>query len=168
LVIAQSVAKIVTVSTIRYDAVDVHSLPYADSSFDLVIGSECLHHLDNPVVALKELRRVIRPTGAYLGVGEGFASPPMLRLVETLGIRRAFGGLEAQQYAMKEALYTFGRWRAMFRQAGFSGIQLRLARDPSLQYQNRTRLLYYTLVSLVPSFVVKSLLGCSLEIWARP
>ncbi len=168
LVIAQSVAHMVKLPANRYDAVDVHSLPYADSSFDLVIGSECLHHLENPVAGLRELRRVIRPGGLYLGFGEGFASSPMLRLVDLLGIRRALGGHEAQHYGMKEALYTFGQWRAMFRQAGFSDVRMRLAKDPTFQYQRHARLLYYTMLSFVPSFLVKLLLGCSLEIRARP
>ncbi len=37
---------------------DIYKLPYKDDSFDLVICSEVLEHLENPAQALKELRRV--------------------------------------------------------------------------------------------------------------
>jgi len=42
---------------------DAHAMPFADSSFDLVVGRSILHHLDFEI-ALKEIRRVLRPGGA--------------------------------------------------------------------------------------------------------
>jgi SAM-dependent methyltransferase len=47
-----------------YPEVDIHRLPYADGSFDLVIHSDTLEHVDNPIHALAECRRVLRPGGA--------------------------------------------------------------------------------------------------------
>ncbi len=38
--------------------IDVHSLPYQDSDFDLVIVMDFLHHLSYPYSALNEMRRV--------------------------------------------------------------------------------------------------------------
>jgi ubiquinone/menaquinone biosynthesis C-methylase UbiE len=39
---------------------DAHSLPFADRSFDLVLGIEVLEHLSAPALALAEMARVAR------------------------------------------------------------------------------------------------------------
>jgi len=46
--------------TVRADAV---VLPFSDWSFDRVIASEVLEHIDNDVEAVRELARVLRPGG---------------------------------------------------------------------------------------------------------
>jgi SAM-dependent methyltransferase len=47
-----------------YPEVDIHALPYADGDFDLVVHSDTLEHVMNPVHALTECRRVLKPDGA--------------------------------------------------------------------------------------------------------
>lgn len=47
----------------EYPAIDMQKMPYADDSFDLVIHSDTLEHIENPVVALTECRRVLRNGG---------------------------------------------------------------------------------------------------------
>jgi len=47
-----------------YPEVDMHALPYSDSTFDIVIHSDTLEHIKNPVNALTECRRVLKPDGA--------------------------------------------------------------------------------------------------------
>lgn len=47
-----------------YPAVDMHELPYEDEAFDLVVHSDTLEHVENPVHALTECRRVLRVGGA--------------------------------------------------------------------------------------------------------
>lgn len=42
---------------------DVTSLPFPDSSFDLIVSSLSLHHWDHPEAAVPELARVLRPGG---------------------------------------------------------------------------------------------------------
>jgi SAM-dependent methyltransferase len=46
-----------------YPEVDMHALPYPDGSFDIVVHSDTLEHVPNPVHALAECRRVLRPGG---------------------------------------------------------------------------------------------------------
>jgi SAM-dependent methyltransferase len=46
-----------------FPAVDMHALPYPDKSFDLVIHSDTLEHVERPVRALEECRRVLAPRG---------------------------------------------------------------------------------------------------------
>jgi len=42
---------------------DIHKLPFADGSFDKVLMSEVLEHLHDDALALREVRRVLRPGG---------------------------------------------------------------------------------------------------------
>ncbi len=55
------------VTTLRADA---ESLPFADSSFDLVLGHAVLHHLPNLRRAFAEFRRVLAPGGRIAFAGE--------------------------------------------------------------------------------------------------
>jgi ubiquinone/menaquinone biosynthesis C-methylase UbiE len=50
-------------SQIRLEFVDAKHLPYASGSFDGVISNSLLHHLPNPVGSLREIKRVLKPTG---------------------------------------------------------------------------------------------------------
>jgi ubiquinone/menaquinone biosynthesis C-methylase UbiE len=42
---------------------DVRSLPLADESFDWVVCANSFHYFRSPIVALRELRRVLKPSG---------------------------------------------------------------------------------------------------------
>jgi len=55
--------------------VDAHCLPFQDQSFDAVLSYAVLEHLRDPFLALREITRVLRPGGLYLGTvsqGEPF------------------------------------------------------------------------------------------------
>jgi SAM-dependent methyltransferase len=43
-----------------YPEIDMQALPYKDDSFDLVVHSDTLEHVADPIQALKECRRVLR------------------------------------------------------------------------------------------------------------
>lgn len=47
-----------------YPEVDIHSLPFEAGAFDIVIHSDTLEHVERPLRALEECRRVLRPGGA--------------------------------------------------------------------------------------------------------
>lgn len=47
-------------------AASVERLPYADDQFDAVVADSLLEHLDDPLLALRECRRVLRPGGRLL------------------------------------------------------------------------------------------------------
>src|SRR5215813_10118474 len=51
-------------SRVRLGAAE--TLPYEDSSFDLVTGLDVVEHLDDDVLGLREMRRVLRPRGRVL------------------------------------------------------------------------------------------------------
>ena len=42
---------------------DVHALPFPDDTFDVVHAHQVLHHVADPVQALREMARVARPGG---------------------------------------------------------------------------------------------------------
>ena len=42
---------------------DIHGLPFADDTFDVVHAHQVLQHVADPVAALREMRRVCRPGG---------------------------------------------------------------------------------------------------------
>jgi len=52
---------------IRFDLGEMQSLPYPDSSFDLVTGNNSFQYAADPVAALRDARRVMRPA-AFLSI----------------------------------------------------------------------------------------------------
>ena len=48
---------------IRFELGDAEALPFADGSFDAVVSNFGVHHIPDPVRALTETRRVLRPDG---------------------------------------------------------------------------------------------------------
>jgi ubiquinone/menaquinone biosynthesis C-methylase UbiE len=51
-------------------ACDAEQLPFADESFDLVLGHAVLHHIPHLDRAFAEFRRVLRPGGRFVFAGE--------------------------------------------------------------------------------------------------
>lgn len=54
-----------------YAVCDAMSLPYADSSFDVVIANMMLYHVPDIAQALSEIRRVLKPTGRFFAATFG-------------------------------------------------------------------------------------------------
>ncbi|MFF9350464.1 methyltransferase domain-containing protein [Streptomyces sp. NPDC014734] len=48
---------------VEFATADVHGLEFADDSFDVVHAHQVLQHVGDPVLALREMRRVCRPGG---------------------------------------------------------------------------------------------------------
>ncbi len=85
---------------------DAQAIPFPDGSIDLVVSTLSLHHWRDPVAALNEVARVLRPGGSFLILdlrrdlampiwlllwfATHFVVPPALRLInEPMGSRNA-------------------------------------------------------------------------------
>ena len=55
------------ISNIRFQVGNAYELPFSDGSFDASFASALLHHLKQPIDALKDMRRVLKP-GGVIGI----------------------------------------------------------------------------------------------------
>jgi len=67
---------------------DVHNLSYEDGYFDAIVSFGSMHHWRDPVKALRELDRVLKPKG-FLVVIDGHDRPSFRSIRRTVS---AFGG----------------------------------------------------------------------------
>ena len=72
---------------------DACALTIPDSSFDVVISSECIEHVPHPEKALREMARVLKPGGFILVTTPNKVWYPVLWLSMVSGIRK-FAGRE--------------------------------------------------------------------------
>ena len=78
---------------------DATSLPYEDSSFDLVLMANALHVMPEPQKALEEIHRVLKPGGILLAptfVYEGKYHTFRLKLMELAGFHPYFKWTSAE------------------------------------------------------------------------
>jgi ubiquinone/menaquinone biosynthesis C-methylase UbiE len=57
-------------TNVRFVAASIYALPVADASFDAAFACAVLQHLAAPIVALREMRRVLKP-GGVIGIVDG-------------------------------------------------------------------------------------------------
>jgi len=53
------------VHNVVFQAGDVYALDFPDASFDIVHAHQVLQHVANPVAAMREIRRVLKPGGVF-------------------------------------------------------------------------------------------------------
>jgi ubiquinone/menaquinone biosynthesis C-methylase UbiE len=54
-------------TNLRYEEASVYELPFADGAFDVVFAHQVLQHLKEPLSAIREMLRILRP-GGYIAV----------------------------------------------------------------------------------------------------
>lgn len=84
------------VGELVYLGCDAETLPLRDNSVDFVIVWNILHHLPDLQVAVRELHRVLRPSGTCL-VAEANAHSPVRKLKE-LYMHKKYGMIERSFY----------------------------------------------------------------------
>lgn len=97
------------------------ALPFDDGSFDRVVCSLLLHHLDPAVkrAALAEARRVLRSGGRLHVADFGRSHDPLMRIL--------FAGLQVLDGFANTADHPAGRLPAMIETAGFHSVERTLA-----------------------------------------
>lgn len=103
--------------------VNIYQMPYADNTFDAVILSEVLEHLEDDKQALAEAYRVLKPNGV-LAVTVPHANYPFLwdpinKTLETLFNRHIQHGVFAGIWANHVRLYQPEQLREAVLSAGF-------------------------------------------------
>lgn len=96
---------------------DAQRLDFPDESFDLVIYEEMLEHLDLPLAALQEVRRVLRPGGKIILSIPNNKSPRM-RLCRWLGLKKRIYNPDHKQ------VFDCNSISKLVNQAGFRIISL--------------------------------------------
>jgi SAM-dependent methyltransferase len=102
---------------------NIYTLPYPDATFDAVILSEILEHIDDDVAALKEAMRVLKPGGvAAITVPHAnypFWWDPINKTLESLFQTHIQQGMFAGIWANHVRLYTRDQLRQSALDAGF-------------------------------------------------
>ena len=103
--------------TIHLDRYDGGRFPYEEKSFDRVLTSFVFHHLDDPSkkIALRELRRVLKPAGELYLVDFDRSKNLLLRI-----IFKAVRLLDGRRHTRANAA---GLVRAMVTAAGFTRVE---------------------------------------------
>jgi SAM-dependent methyltransferase len=101
-----------------YPDADMMRLPFADASFDLVVHSDTLEHVESPVAGLSECRRVLTPGGVC-----AFTVPMVInRLTRSrAGLSPSFHGPQDQNPTdhLVQTEYGSDAWSQVIR-AGFA------------------------------------------------
>lgn len=114
---ADSKTSDLSISNLRFETGDVYQLTYADNTFDAVFSHALLEHLNDPLKALREMHRVLKPGGIvgvrssdFAGVLIAPSDPRLDRGLELYCRFRQHNGGDP---------YIGRRQRALLRQAGF-------------------------------------------------
>ena len=109
------------IANVQFHTASVYQLPYAGGAFDAAFSCAVLQHLAAPLLALKEMRRVVKP-GGVIGIVDG--SSTMTFRYPTNPLLEAWDKLRARQREHNtgrppEALQL----RMLLRKAGFARTQ---------------------------------------------
>jgi SAM-dependent methyltransferase len=133
--------------TVRTARADAESLPFADESFDLVLGHAVLHHLPDLHAAFDEFNRVLAPGGMIVFAGEPSRTGDRLAAVPKRGahalaplwrtLLRADpappaedgNGHDADDHALERLVdihaFSPSDLTGLARRAGFAGVKIR-------------------------------------------
>lgn len=75
---------------IRWQVMDIQSIAYPDNTFDFVVSSETIEHVPDPVHAVRELARVLKPGGRLF-----LTTPNYLNLI---GLYRGYARMKGTPF----------------------------------------------------------------------
>ncbi len=111
-----------SVDNVTFVAGDVYGLDFADGEFDVVYANQLLQHLTDPVRALAEMRRVLKPGGLLAVRDADYATmSPHPKFPEFLDWNELYHRVAYRNEAEPDAGRTLAAW---VRAAGFPEIEL--------------------------------------------
>jgi ubiquinone/menaquinone biosynthesis C-methylase UbiE/uncharacterized protein YbaR (Trm112 family) len=156
------VCKLMEVEVDYFVAIDAEYIPFRDELFDYVFSIALLHHLPSPDKALREIRRVLKPSGVYIGFGEIMSS----RLMKPF-YRRFSGAKErSDTWGILENVYTNNQWKEYLRRSDFSFYNVNLYKTPKYR-KNTLGILYYSTLGKLPEFLLRNVFFSTCWIYAK-
>jgi len=109
------------VGNVRFEPGSVYALPFPDATFDAAVAHFVIEHVNDPVRALRELRRVLKP-GGFAAIKDPFY--PAFTFRPRLPVIARFGELMAKARAHHGASDAYAAdLRACLLEAGFARTQ---------------------------------------------
>ena len=110
------------VGNVRFVEGDVYRLEFGDGEFDVVYANQLLQHLADPVGALREMRRVLKPGGLLAVRDADYATmSPHPKFAEFADWNRLYHEVAYRNGAEPDAGRTLPAW---VRSAGFGEIEI--------------------------------------------
>jgi SAM-dependent methyltransferase len=114
-------------------------LPFAGSSFDVVVCVWVLEHLRDPAAVLSEVRRVLRPGGHFIFLTPNLRNPLLVLnrlgkaapLIQTRLVSRFYGRRESDTFPVQYKANTVGALIKLAARAGLEVAELRVVPDPT-------------------------------------
>lgn len=100
--------------------IDIHDIPYPEKFFDLVVANHVLEHVANDLLALKEVRRVLKPAGR--AILQTPFSPKLHKTWHDEGINDDMSRLQA--FGQEDHVRLFGK--DIFARIASAGLQPRV------------------------------------------
>jgi ubiquinone/menaquinone biosynthesis C-methylase UbiE len=119
--LAQKISRVLFNSRIDYFiAADAERIPFKSEHFDFVISSAMIHHLPNPDDAIKEIARVLKKGGIFIGIAEPVIHPPSFKLISRFypHLRKAARKFKEREekLGVMERIFTYKEFNDYFRE----------------------------------------------------
>ncbi len=115
---------------VRLVLTDAKRLPFPDRAFDAVMSNSIMHHLPDPLPALKEIARVLRPGGALLL--RDLHRPEDVKDLDRLVALHAADADPRQRALFRDSLhasFTTGEIESLLRRAGLAELKIYKSSD---------------------------------------
>lgn len=123
---AEHYANLEGMNTIEWRQGDIIQMPFSDDTFDIVFCQQGLQFSPDPLLALQEMRRVMKPGGQLaLSVWRSIDRQPyFLALMQ--GIESCLGKVTAEFFHAPFVLYDREKLQAIIEKSGFRNISFRI------------------------------------------